>query len=154
MAIHFELLNRNNLEALRKLRNENREWFIDSKEISFEDQYQWFVDRSKFTNDLIFLIIDNNISYEYIGVISIYNITKDGLANIGRMMIADKFKRKGYMLRSLILMFELAQRFLGIKQLTLEVKSSNVPARELYTKVGFITYGFTKDTIIMRKILQ
>lgn len=155
MAIHFELLNRQNLEDLRKLRNENREWFINSKEISYEEQWVWFLNRGYITQEFIFLIKDSNLPNKYIGAISLYNVNSDGhFANIGRMMVANEFKHQGYMKRAMILMFEFAQKFLGIRELTLEVKNSNIIARDFYTKMGFITYGITKDTLIMRKVLN
>jgi RimJ/RimL family protein N-acetyltransferase len=150
MTIHFELLGVGDQEFLRSLRNENRLWFMDSREINQEDQYSWIRDYKRL-KELNLIILDSS-NNEKVGFISVYDICED-YAKIGRMITAQGFKHKGYMKYAMIKAFKLAKEFFGIKELILEVKSSNIIARDLYTKMGFITYGFTKDTLIMRKVL-
>jgi RimJ/RimL family protein N-acetyltransferase len=146
--ISFEPLSYRNLEFVRELRNQNKEWFMDSKEVLEEEHRQFF--RETTQSGDINLVIRDNTTTERVGFISIYNITPDGHANIGRMMVKDSHQHQGYMLAALIKAFDLCHYF-DIRQLVLEVKASNVPARSLYTKCGFVTEGFTRDTIIMRK---
>jgi RimJ/RimL family protein N-acetyltransferase len=147
MNISFKLLSLRNLEFVRLLRNENREWFINSREIDPIAHAMWFALENLGNLNLV-IYLD---SYEPVGFISLYNITPDGRANIGRMMVSSNHKHQGIMTRAIIKVFALCQEFFGIYELVLEVKNSNVIARTLYTKLGFTTYGFTKDTTIMRK---
>ncbi len=150
MRLNFSLLNKGKLEWLRNLRNQNKEWFINNRIIEHEDHVLWF-QRSTQTGDLN-LVIHDEESGEAVGFLSIYNIYGE-CANIGRMMIDDKYKHQGYMGRAIIKAFDLAKIYFGIHYLVLEVKNENVIARDLYTKMGFVTYGFTSHTLIMKKIL-
>ncbi len=148
MKLSFKVLGTTNLRWLKELRNSNKEWFIDSNEVTDNSTWQWFNDScSKGDLNLILVLED-----EKIGFLSIYNRNKDS-ANIGRMMMDDKYKHKGYMEDALIKVFDVCRLALNIKLLILEVKSSNVPARNLYTKMGFVTYGITADSLIMRKVI-
>lgn len=150
MDIHFEMLSRRSSEFLRTLRNENREWFSDDRELSLESHLMWIDSPARMKE--LNLIIKDAENKDKVGFISIYDISND-YATIGRMMVVNTAKHKGYMKKAMIKAFELARRFFGIKELTLTVKKSNIIARDLYTKMGFMTYGFTDKLLIMRKIL-
>lgn len=151
MDIIFELLSKGTSEFLRVLRNENRKWFSDEREISPEAQWEWIINpnRQKELN----LIIKDSENRDKIGFISIYDISLDGHATIGRMMTVNSFKHKGYMKRAMIKAFRLAKEYFGLKELVLTVKKENVVAVDFYTKMGFMTYGFTDKIYIMRKAL-
>lgn len=148
MKLTFEVLGRRHLDWLRNLRNENRGWFLDSREVNAIDEGLWFR-YSTDTGDLNLVLKDGE---ERIGFISIYN-TSGGGAVVGRMMVESKHKRKGYMEKALINIFDICRRYLGIEELRLEVKKENLPARDLYCKLGFLTFGITQETLIMRKML-
>lgn len=149
MNIHFENLSYKNLEFVRQLRNQNRAWFMYSEEVNEAGHGNWFR-RTVQSGDVNLIIVDSNTRIQ-VGFISIYNITPDGHATIGRMMVDDSYKRKGYMLRALVKVLVLASEYYHIHEITLEVKKSNIPARDLYTRFGFVTIGFTNETLIMRK---
>lgn len=150
MKLYFEVLGRRHLEWLRNLRNQNRQWFMDNRELSPIDQTLWF-GRSCDSGDLNLVI--KSMDGERVGFISVYDISIEGRAIIGRMMTDDKFKHQGYMERALIEVLTLCKDLLGIEELSLTVKKENIPARDLYVKFGFITYGLTTETLIMRKRL-
>lgn len=149
MKLSFEILGRRHLEWLRCLRNQNREWFMDTKIITHPEMQELWFRLSSGTGDLN-LVIKNE--EERVGFISVYNISGGG-AVVGRMMVDDKYKRQGYMEKSLVNVFDICKRYLGIEELRLEVKGANIPARDLYTRLGFVTYGITQETLIMRKVL-
>lgn len=149
MKSHFEVLGVRHLGWLMDLRNQNREWFMNTRELKPEDQDNWFKQSSN-AGDLNLVI--KTFEGDRVGFISVYNFYH-GVATIGRMMVDDKFKHQGYMESALINTIDICKRYLGIDELTLEVKKANIPARELYSKFGFVTYGITKETLIMRKRL-
>jgi RimJ/RimL family protein N-acetyltransferase len=149
MPLSFEVLGRRHLDWLKDLRNNNREWFIDSKLILHNEMQELWFRLSSARGDLNLVIKDEG---QLVGFISVYNISGD-IANIGRMMVDNKFKHQGYMLKSLIKVFEICKKHLGIAELVLEVKNENIIARDLYTKMGFVAFGLTSRTVIMRKIL-
>lgn len=151
MDIHFELLSRGTSEFLRNLRNENRQWFSDTKEINLESHAIWMnaPNRLKELN----LIIKDSGNGEKVGFISVYDISPDGHAIIGRMMIVNTMKHQGYMKRAMIKVFELVRKYFGIRELVLTVKKENVIAVDFYIMMGFLTYGFTDKLHIMRKML-
>lgn len=123
---------------------------MDDREITPEMEVSWFKESSR-NGDLNLVI--KSVSGDRVGFISVYDISIEGRAVIGRMMTDDKFKRQGYMEYALIAVIELCREFLGLEELSLQVKKDNIPARDLYVKFGFITYGLTTDTLIMRKRL-
>ncbi len=151
MRLGFEVLGRRHLSWLRALRNENREWFMDTREIKDPEMQELWFRLSCGIGDLNLIIKDGE---ERVGFISVYNIA-NGTATIGRMMIEKKFKRQGYMIVALSKVQKLCKEYLDIEELKLEVKMSNIPARDLYVNSGFISYGFSgdRDTMFMKKRL-
>lgn len=150
MALIFKVLGKRHLTWLTALRNQNKEWFLNTKYVDISDTENWFKESSE-KGDLN-LIIEDISSDERVGFISLYNMY-GGSANIGRMMIDDKFKRQGYMEKAMCKIFDIAKNTLGLDHLVLEVKNENLPARQLYARLGFVTFGFTQNTCIQRKIL-
>lgn len=149
MALTFEVLGRRHLDWLMNLRNQNRKWFMNSEEITFDRQCGWFKNSSE-SGDLNLVMVDPD-SYDRIGFISLYQFNGGG-ATIGRMMTDDKFKHQGYMEKAMIKVFTICTHILGLHSLTLEVKRENLIACDLYVKMGFTTIGITQHTYIMRKI--
>lgn len=150
MDIHFELLSFIDSNLLRELRNENKHCFLDTREISIEEQHRWVKDIKRLRELNLFILDSSN--NEKVGFISLYDICRD-CAKIGRMMMLRDYRHQGYMKRAMIKVFRLAKDFFGIKELLLEVRQENIIARDLYVKMGFVTYGLTKEFLIMRKFL-
>lgn len=82
-----------------------------------------------------------------IGYIVLMNIkSKTGRVVV---MIDEPFTNKGYGAQSFLILEEEAAK-LGVKKLTLEVRTDNAPAISLYKKLGF-NLKYTED--VMEKIL-
>ncbi len=150
MRLSFEILGKRHLQWLMDLRNQNRTWFMNSEEIKKYPHYNWFIESCE-RGDLNLVIVDPD-TFDRIGFISIYNMS-GGCANIGRMMVDDRFKHQGYMKRAMIKVFLICKTMFNLEQLTLEVKSDNIIASDLYVTMGFMTIGFTEKSYLMRKIL-
>lgn len=151
MGLSFEILGRRHLQWLTNLRNQNREWFFDDTEATLLSTETWFL-QSCNRGDLNLVIRDPD-SDDMVGFISLYAMTPGGCASIGHMMVDDKFKHQGYMEKAMCKVFDLARSYFRLCYLVLEVKKENIPARQLYSKLGFVTYGFTTDRLIQRKML-
>lgn len=69
-----------------------------------------------------------------IGYVILLNIK----SHVGRVviMIDEPFTKKGYGQQALLLLEETAKK-LGVKKITLEVRSDNIPAVSLYKKLGY-----------------
>jgi len=64
--------------------------------------------------------------------------------NIQSIAVAPEFRRRGYGELLLTHVIELAQN-LGVATIFLEVRTSNIAARSLYEKHGFLAVGLRKD---------
>ncbi len=67
-----------------------------------------------------------------------------GEAHITNIAVRPDHRRKGIGQKILTAMMELCYEELAIKEMTLEVRVSNIPAQSLYEAFGFITEGRRK----------
>lgn len=81
---------------------------------------------------------------EPVGAIAVYNFSEDGLCEWGRFVIAQKARGIGYGRRALRLLLEYARR-IGVRRLTCQVLSTNLPALQLYTSLGFMKVSEIDD---------
>lgn len=129
------------LEFLRKLRNENRQYFLDSNYIADLDQKKWFKNYRKKDNDWMFVLMDGK---KRMGTGAIYHInTKNRSAEIGRFAVDSKYQGKGY---GKILLEKIERTAFGelrLKKLTLSVLADNGKAVSLYEKYNFCKKGLT-----------
>lgn len=123
------------LEFLRQLRNENRQYFLDSNYIAIPDQKKWFENYKKKDNDQMFVLAKGQ---ERIGAGAIYNINNIyKSAEIGRLAIEHKYQGRGY---GKILLREIEKIAFGelkLTQLKLEVLVGNRKAINVYLHEGF-----------------
>ncbi len=129
-------ISQKDLEFLRIARNSNNDFFLsNTANISREDQKKWFQSYSKNLNDHMFILSRGS---EKIGVGAIYNVDKKKKeAEIGRFIITDSDRGKGYGKILLSKIEHLAENQLGLKKLNLQVLADNKRAIELYLKAGF-----------------
>ena len=135
------------LEFMRNLRNQNRNFFIHSDAISTsEKQAGWFEEYTKKHDDYTFILTKNDTK---IGIGAIYNINeKKRNAEIGRFIIDQKFQGHGHGKILLKKIEELAFSRLGLESLYLEVLTGNKTAVNFYKKTGFIKQ---KDILVNGK---
>ncbi len=93
------------------------------------------------------------------GYIGMHHVLDEGY--IANLAVRDGFRRRGVASALLDEAFETAKR-LGLAFLSLEVRESNAPARELYRKYGFESAGRRRgyyerpreDALIMTRFLK
>lgn len=123
------------LEFIRKIRNQNRQFFLNNRLIAKEDHKRWFLNYKDKRNDYIFLLTDKNIR---LGMGSIYNIDHaKSKAEIGRFIIDKDFQGQGYGKILLSKIEQIAFDKLHLKKIVLEVLRNNQSAINLYKKSKF-----------------
>ena len=129
------------IEGLRTIRNklENRVWFINSSEISQNDQQNWFKKYLEVNNDFMFSIYLRDNPKLFIGAVGIYNVDFVSLtAEFGRIVI-DKSRiiEKGIGRDATISALKFGFKVLKLDSIYLEVYRENYRAINMYHSVGF-----------------
>lgn len=151
--VYIRELVESDIEFLRLLRNkeENRKNFIYQKEISYEEQLQWY-DRYKNTsNDYMYTIISKKDEMP-LGFAAIYDVTNN-IGEFGRLIV-DKTRYTSPGLGKYILnhLIDISREKLGLQRLKLEVFKDNIAAMKVYKFCGFHEYG--ESTSNGRKIIH
>jgi len=137
--LSVRLLENKDLEFIRRLRNENRQHFLDSNYISKQDQQRWYKSYLLRTDDQMFVLEENGVS---VGCGALYNIDIDKKkAEVGRFVIDVSHRGKGYGGILIRLIEEMALSKFEIKELYLEALAANIPAISLYKRMGYKKVG-------------
>lgn len=125
-------------ELLRELRNENKEYFFSSGEISREQQANWYRNYLEKENDYVFSVYCDDI---WIGSASLYNIKNDE-GEFGRIVIDGKrVNKNGLGTQAVEAVCRIGFDWLCLKRISLEVLSDNKRAVRVYEKAGFEYVG-------------
>ena len=135
-------LERKNIEDLRNLRNkeENRKCFIYQKEITKEEQENWYKKYSEKEEDVMFsAFLKENREYP-VGFAALYDIDKNNKkCEFGRIIVdKSKVTKKGIGYQITKCLCDIGFQDLELDMIYLEVFSDNIPALKTYLKVGFI----------------
>lgn len=130
----LQSLSRNNLEFVRKIRNENRHFFLDSGYITKNAQHKWYQRYLESKSDYMFILLNKK---EKIGTGAIYNINFEKKeAEIGRFIISAFYRNRGYG-KILLKKIEYVANKLNLKKLYLEFLKENDIGANLYRKYGY-----------------
>lgn len=133
-AVRLGPLLESELEHVRLLRNQNRERFVFSGEITPEGQRAWYDRYLEAPGDYMFSVYYEN---RWIGAVSIYEVTDD-CAEFGRLLIdRDAAGRSGLGVDATKAACEIAFERLGMERIALEVYCDNPAAQITYLKAGF-----------------
>lgn len=134
------------IEKVRILRNRNRQWFINSGEITQEDQERWYQHYLSKTDDIMFSVYHRE-SGKWIGAVALYNIDKiKGCAEYGRIIIDNQIvHEKGLGLDTTVCVCQIGFEELGLSKIKLEVFSNNIAAKKTYERAGFSVIGIDVD---------
>jgi RimJ/RimL family protein N-acetyltransferase len=118
------------LEFLRQLRNAERRWFFDQREITSEAQAAWHRSLSANPDHHWYLV---RVDHQPAGCFSI-KVGSDGRAYIGSILLAPEFRGQGVMTRAM----GTAMDGLGshLRYYT-EVLADNDPSLDLFNRLGF-----------------
>jgi len=131
------------LEKVRQWRNDNKDAFFDSSEISPEAQAKWWKKYSSLPpgTDTIF-IAKNIFSGEDVGMVSLYDIDIDTrTAYVGRVLIIPKHRGHNYGQEMVDLVRDFAFETIRLHKLIVETDLLNTKAQTIYHVSGFLTIG-------------
>jgi RimJ/RimL family protein N-acetyltransferase len=149
-GVRLRLLEKTDLEITLSWRNENRRWFLNSDLLSIETHRSWFEQYIVRDDDFVFVIERLSEEIQPFGQISLYRIDwGKRTAEFGRLVIDERFRKKGIARRATEIILEYARNVLGIKKIFLEVLQNNFPAVSLYQNCGFVQTGIQENRIVM-----
>jgi diamine N-acetyltransferase len=128
------------IEPLRVLRNkpDNRKWFVYNEIIPPEAQVNWFKEYLSKHDDIVFVIAKNDTPNDFMGTISLYNITQNQ-AEFGRFLIdSESAENRGYACEAVKAVVAFAFESLRLQKVYLYVFKTNGKAIHVYKKAGFV----------------
>jgi len=132
-------LEKEDIEALRILRNKMRHCFLNTQIISPENQEAWYESYLKKDRDYMFKIVKKEKPTEFIGAIAIYDVDDaNRSAEFGRLIVDKEIapeKGLGYDAVKAICKFSFG--VLQLSQIRAFVLTDNERALKTYLKVGF-----------------
>lgn len=146
MKIDYSLMNETHINGVYELSKEcfATPWTLDSI-------------NNELNNSLAkYVIAQDSSTGDVIGFVGVWIIAGEG--DITNIAVSSKYRKQGIASNLLIKLFEVCKTF-DCNDITLEVRSSNVPAKNLYKKFGFKEEGLRKgyysdngeDALIMWK---
>lgn len=137
LNLRLRLITEDDLDWVRKLRNDNQAYFFTQKNITRKQHQQWY--KSLVVDSPDFFVIwwgDNRV-----GTISvIYNQDKK-ITTISNVLIEEGYRHRGILKEAL----EILKKEYG-KNMELEVKSDNINAIKTYKRLGFKPFGIRMRT--------
>jgi ribosomal protein S18 acetylase RimI-like enzyme len=127
--IKIHLITEQDLEFVRKLRNENRKYFFNGKLITRKEHQEWF-NRIRQEKEFCFYVIwwDSSIR---VGTIS-YGM-QGNIAEIGNVIVDKRFRLKGVLRKTMTELFKKHP----CKKVFLRVMPNNKNAIAAYMAIGF-----------------
>lgn len=146
------------LETLRKWRNDHKDIYFDSTEISLARQEKWFKRYMALPPGVDNMFIISTRSGEGIGTIALYDVNiDDRSATIGRVLLLETFRGKGYAQESVQALKDFAFTKMRLHRLVVETDLTNNNAISIYHKTGFSIIGMrylqTGSTFLYRLIV-
>ncbi len=141
--LEFKPFTLHECELYRQLRNkpENIICFKTQKEISADEQNNWYSAYLNRENDFMFAVYCKG---RFIGSVAVYDVDfENKSAEFGRILIGTK--GKGYGKTATDAMSFFSKKELGLEKLRLDVYCDNNAAYKTYQKCGYETCGETYD---------
>jgi len=142
--IAFRVIEKNDLEVLRKLHNDQSTWenllmidFVDE-----ENQLEWWKNLHRKQNDKRYVICFKDNPQEIIGRLRIQNINwLHNNCEVGLDILTD-YRGKGFGVKSYNMLLDFLFNHYNMNMVYLKVADFNPNAKKLYQKVGFKKTGY------------
>ncbi len=141
--ISLKPLEKEDIELLRLLRNQEKEYFATHHEITKENQEIWYEKYLKKENDIMFKIVKKDTPKEFIGAIALYDIDwEKKISEFGRVVV-DKKKapEKGIGTEATKAVCLFGFDILKLKKIKGEILKSNERIIKVDQRVGFDFVG-------------
>ena len=153
--IRLRLLEEEDLPWTLAWRNQDRvrRWFFCNERLTPEQHAGWFARYQQRDDDFVFIIEEASGGWQPIGQVAIYNVDwLAGRGEFGRLMIGEADAAgRGLAREATTAAVALAFEQLGLREIYLEVLSSNLRAIKVYEACGFEVTGSTEKAVRMSK---
>ena len=139
--IRLDAIGANDLEFLRQLRNQERQWFFDQSEITPEAQAAWHRRLGENPNHHWYLV---RVKDARAGCFSI-KVRSDARAEVGSILLAPEFRGQGVMTRAMGA--AMAQLGSHLRYYT-EVLPDNDRSLNLFKRLGFTATFVTLERTV------
>jgi RimJ/RimL family protein N-acetyltransferase len=123
--MQLRLLERRDLETVRELRNRNREWFFDDREVTAERQREWFESLAR--KPVRFYVIEED--GRVVGTISVTEMPEG--REIGNLLLDDAYRGRGLMSRAIEQLTEEPGTYFAL------LKPDNASSLRVFERLGF-----------------
>lgn len=143
------------IENLRLLRNELREFFVTQDIITVQQQEQWYQNYLKKENDIMFKVVMKDKPNIFIGAIAIYDINLESkIAECGRSIIDKRIApEKGIGREATSLSCQFAFEVLKLKKTVAEVLKTNARNIIVVKRAGFRFVG-ERDNVYLIEMTE
>jgi len=143
----------NDIELLRTWRNDpvNSSYLRQIPFITAEMQEEWYKEYLADEDTITFSIVENVVLGRMVGSISLYHFSKDGKAELGKVLIGDAEahgKKIGF--RAVSAAVNTAIEHLHKNEIYLYVYENNIPAIKIYTQAGFKEFTRSGNELLMK----
>ena len=122
------------LPLLLKWRNENKQYFLDSREITSDEHLIWWKDKPASDKQFMVYFVIDDLGWP-VGTLAVIGDDGAGSVEIGRVILGDKkYARLGIMTEAIKLAVGTVK---PDRPIHLRVKHDNTAAIRLYEKCGF-----------------
>lgn len=139
-------LRETDLESLRCLRNKNAVSFLNSSEISREQQSAWYQRYLVEEYDVMFRVATTDAPQRFIGAAALYDIDPGKKqAEFGRLLIDREAAGRNHLgYETTMCACEIGFKQLGLQRVYLDVYADNLPAVKTYLRAGFSVFKESK----------
>lgn len=136
-------LEESDIEELRILRNQERQFFSTTGIITQENQKKWYESYLKKKNDIMFKVVKKDAPDCFVGAIAVYDISDDlATAEVGRTVIdKNKAPEKGIGMEATKAVCKFAFDVLHVKKIVAEVLKTNERIIKVDQRAGFYITG-------------
>lgn len=123
--MRLRLIEEGDLETVRELRNRNREWFFDEREITATQQAAWFASLRE--KPIRFYVIEEDGAV--VGTISVAE-SEDGM-ELGNLIVDDRYRGRGLMAEAVAELCRAPGTYFA------RVKPGNEASAHVFERAGF-----------------
>src|SRR5208283_4833067 len=146
--VQLRLITEADLDTTMAWRNRDdvRVWFKHSQAITPDQHRAWFGHYSARDDDFLFVV---EVGGRPVGQVSVYCINwVDGIAEVGRFLVAPEAKRRGYSGLAWAELLRFCSDTLHLKSVFLDVKENNESAIRIYERSGFCEQARAEGMIL------
>jgi RimJ/RimL family protein N-acetyltransferase len=125
VTVRVRRVARDDLPAIRDLRNRNRSWFFDDREVTAEQHEAWFASLKERAVDFYVIEVDERVA----GTISLARRGDD--IEVGNLILDDEYRGRGLMTQAIEQLCTAPGKYFA------HVKPGNDASARVFDRAGF-----------------